>query len=193
MNFFGKGFPSEALVELRADLTRKEDKIHFSSTNRYFSQRSLLRPLILSPKYSRYLTSPDGTIDTSRQGPVSGTYVGTHRFFSFNNIHNAYYTQWPQIISKLKLSDCKELLLDKSHLPQWRSSLVNESRIGFCESSLAIRHQQTPSIHLLFCGQHQVLVITIKLIIVGNIVVTDQTTFTNTSLVIWCHLMIIIT
>ena len=108
-------------------------------------------------------------------------------------MHIAYYTQWPQIISKLKLSDCKELLLDKSHLPQWRSSLVNESRIGFCESSLAIRHQQTPSIHLLYCGHHQVLVITIKLIIVGNIVVTDQTTYANTSLVIRCHLMIIIT
>lgn len=118
MNFFGKGFPSEALVELRADLTRKEDKIHFSSTNRYFSQRSLLRPLILSPKYSRYLTSPDGTIDTSRQGPVSGTYVGTHRFFSFNNIHNAYYTQWPQIISKLK-SSCWIKATSPSGGPLW--------------------------------------------------------------------------
>ena len=36
VNFLGEGFPSKALVELRADLKRKEDKIHFSSTNRFW-------------------------------------------------------------------------------------------------------------------------------------------------------------
>ena len=35
VNFLGKGFPPRALVELRADLRREEDKIHFSSTNRF--------------------------------------------------------------------------------------------------------------------------------------------------------------
>jgi len=59
VNILGKGFPPETLVELRADLRRPEDKIHFSSTN-------------------RFLTSQDGTIDTSRQEPVSGSYVGIH-------------------------------------------------------------------------------------------------------------------
>ena len=36
VNFLGEGFPSRALVELRADLRREEDKVHFSSTNRFF-------------------------------------------------------------------------------------------------------------------------------------------------------------
>ena len=36
VKFLGEGFPSSALVELRADLRREEDKVHFSSTNRFF-------------------------------------------------------------------------------------------------------------------------------------------------------------
>jgi len=59
LSIFGEGLPPQTLVELRADLRRVEDKIHFSSTN-------------------RFLTSQNGTLDTSQQEPVSGSYVGTH-------------------------------------------------------------------------------------------------------------------
>jgi len=59
VHIVGKGLPPQTIVELRGDLRRKEDKIHFSSRN-------------------RYLTSCDGTIDTKQQEPVSGSYVGVH-------------------------------------------------------------------------------------------------------------------
>jgi len=59
VNILGKGLPPKTLLELRTDLRRVEDKIHFSSTN-------------------RFLTSQNGTLDTSQQEPVNGSYVGIH-------------------------------------------------------------------------------------------------------------------
>ena len=110
MKFWGEGFPPRTLVELRADLRREKDKIHFSSTNRsnviiILSQKSppstwnqhdnevshlcyqvFLSQMkkILSSWFSRFLTSQDGTIDTSQQEPVNGSYVGIHRSLSLS-------------------------------------------------------------------------------------------------------------
>jgi len=84
VNFLGEGFPSRALVELRADLRREEDKVHFSSTN-------------------RFLTSQDGRIDTSQQAPVSGSYVGIHSagpLWSMSAESGCVNRLWPSDISK---------------------------------------------------------------------------------------------
>ena len=77
VHILGKGLPPQTIVELRADLRRKEDKIHFSSRNRWYNHIHRL----CSISTCRYLTSCDGTIDTRQQEPVSGSYVGVHRWF----------------------------------------------------------------------------------------------------------------
>ena len=77
VHIVGKGLPPQTIVELRADLRRKEDKIHFSSRNRWYDHIHRL----CSISTCRYLTSCDGTIDTKQQEPVSGSYVGVHRWF----------------------------------------------------------------------------------------------------------------
>ena len=76
VHIVGKGLPPQTIVELRADLRRKEDKIHFSSRNRWYNHIHRL----CSISTCRYLTSCDGTIDTRQQEPVSGSYVGVHRW-----------------------------------------------------------------------------------------------------------------
>ena len=77
VHIVGKGLPPQTIVELRADLRRKEDKIHFSSRNRWYNHIHRL----CSISTCRYLTSCDGSIDTKQQEPVSGSYVGVHRWF----------------------------------------------------------------------------------------------------------------
>ena len=57
VNFLGEGFPSRALVELRADLRREEDKVHFSSTNRFFMHKNHHCHLCYQVFLSKIMTS----------------------------------------------------------------------------------------------------------------------------------------